>query len=74
MQIPNVSDHAAPLPVYLREDELALRWHVSRRTLQRWRRQKRGPGFLVIGGAVRYRGTDILAYESRVQTQWGRPS
>jgi hypothetical protein len=48
----------------LTEDELAERWHLSPRTLQRWRCEKSGPAFFRLGNRrVRYHLADILSYE-----------
>lgn len=44
--------------------DLAGRWQVPARTLGQWRYEGRGPVYVKIGGAVRYRLTDIEAYES----------
>ena len=46
----------------LRERELAVRWKVSTRTLQRWRSEGFGPGYILIGGSIRYRFADVLAF------------
>jgi hypothetical protein len=43
--------------------ELARRWAVSIRTLERWRWQKRGPSYLKIMGRILYREDDIVAFE-----------
>jgi hypothetical protein len=43
--------------------ELAFRWRISPRTLERWRWSKAGPVFLKIGGRVIYRLEDIEAFE-----------
>jgi hypothetical protein len=43
--------------------ELALRWRISPRTLERWRWSKTGPVYLKIGGRVVYRLEDIEAFE-----------
>lgn len=53
--------------VMLSERDLAARWCMSRRTLQRLRAQRRGPPWLILGGTVRYRVDDILEYENRMQ-------
>lgn len=45
------------------EAELAERWGISRRTLQRWRRDGEGPPFLRLGRRVFYRLTDIERFE-----------
>lgn len=43
--------------------ELAFRWRISPRTLERWRCTKTGPIFLKIGGRVVYRLEDVEAFE-----------
>ena len=43
--------------------ELAARWRVSPRTLERWRAEGYGPAWLTIGGSIRYRLADVLAFE-----------
>jgi hypothetical protein len=53
---------------HLNQIELAERWKLSGRTLEKWRQTRRGPPYLLIGGAIRYRVEDVLAYEaSRLQ-------
>lgn len=47
------------------QNELAQRWQVSESTLERWRSQRTGPMFLRLGGQVRYRITDIEAFETQ---------
>jgi hypothetical protein len=47
------------------QNELAQRWQVSESTLERWRSQRTGPMLLRLGGQVRYRVTDIEAFETR---------
>jgi hypothetical protein len=49
--------------VFLKERELAHRWQTSLRTLQRWRALEAGPPFHRIGGVIRYRVEDIVAFE-----------
>jgi DNA-binding transcriptional MerR regulator len=44
--------------------ELARRWRLSPRTLERWRRRGTGPAFLKVGGRVVYRLADIEVYEA----------
>ena len=46
----------------LNQTELAARWSISARTLERWRWTGEGPAFLKIGGRVVYRLEDVLAY------------
>ena len=43
--------------------ELARRWKISERTLERWRWQGNGPRYLKIGGRVIYRIEDVEAFE-----------
>ncbi len=62
---------------HLTSGELAARWNISRRTLERWRGLGRGPAFIKVGGSVRYRLDDVEAYESKrrcrtEQTDLGR--
>lgn len=49
---------------HLNQVELARRWSLSHRTLERWRWEGRGPQYLKIGGRVVYRLSDIEAYEA----------
>ena len=50
-------------PYALLERELALRWRVTARTLQRWRRDGNGPGWMKINGRVIYLHDGIEAWE-----------
>jgi hypothetical protein len=47
---------------HFNQAELAFRWRISPRTLERWRWSKTGPVFLKIGGRVIYRLEDIEAF------------
>ncbi len=47
------------------QTELVQRWQLSESTLERWRSEGIGPVFLKLRGQVRYRDTDILAYEDQ---------
>jgi predicted site-specific integrase-resolvase len=51
----------------LNQTELAARWSISARTLERWRWTGEGPAFLKIGGRVVYRLEDVLVYEQARQ-------
>lgn len=56
---------AAERPVqHLHQTDLARRWRISPRTLERWRWLGQGPAFLRLGGAVAYRIQDIEAFEA----------
>jgi predicted site-specific integrase-resolvase len=48
---------------HLTETELAERWRVSQRTLDRWRALGKGPAWLTLNGRVRYREEDVVAFE-----------
>lgn len=54
--------------VCLNQVELAARWKISHRTLERWRWAQEGPRYLKLGGRVVYRLTDIEAFERDVQS------
>ncbi|WP_058249000.1 helix-turn-helix transcriptional regulator [Tropicibacter naphthalenivorans] len=45
--------------------ELAARWRISPRTLERWRWIGDGPRFMKLGGRVIYRLEDVLAFENQ---------
>ena len=49
---------------HLSQTELANRWRMSPRTLERWRFTGEGPRFMKIGGRVVYRLEDIEAFEA----------
>ena len=51
------------MSAFMSESELAARWEVSPKTLQRWRTDRRGPPYLKLSKSVRYRREDIDAYE-----------
>ena len=56
---------------HLNQIELAERWRISPRTLERWRWLGQGPRYLKIGGVV-YRIEDIEAYEAEKMREAGR--
>ncbi|MEN3976910.1 helix-turn-helix domain-containing protein [Emcibacter sp. SYSU 3D8] len=49
---------------HLHQSDLARRWCISPRTLERWRVEGHGPAYLKIRGRVVYRLEDIEAYEA----------
>ncbi len=51
------------LVVHYDQRDLANRWRLSPRTLERWRWERIGPQFLKIGGRVVYRLSDIEEFE-----------
>ena len=44
------------------ETQAADRFRMKPSTLRRWRWEGRGPGFIQIGGRVRYRESEIEAF------------
>ncbi len=60
-------------PIYLTQDEVASRWRISPRSLERWRWQRTGPAFTKLGGRVVYALSDIEAYERRRRADIGLP-
>jgi hypothetical protein len=49
---------------HLNQVDLARRWRVSPRTLERWRWLRQGPAYLKVGNHVVYRIEDIESYEA----------
>ena len=49
---------------HLNQIDLAKRWNLSHRTLERWRCTGEGPQFLKHGGRVVYRNEDVEAFEA----------
>ena len=56
----------------LTQKELARRWTISHRTLERWRYTGEGAQFMKIGVRVAYRLEDVEAYETQ-QTRQATP-
>jgi hypothetical protein len=51
--------------IFLTQSELAKRFRVSPRTLERWRWLKSGPQYHKLGGKIVYAVADVEAYELR---------
>ena len=49
---------------HLNQIDLANRWNVSHRTLERWRWTGEGPQYIKLGGRVVYRLEDVEAFEA----------
>ncbi|MFT8245544.1 helix-turn-helix transcriptional regulator [Roseomonas sp. BN140053] len=49
---------------HLNQTDLARRWCISPRTLERWRWLNQGPAYLKLGGSVAYRLEDVESYEA----------
>lgn len=54
-----------PQPVLLSPRQLAARWGLSEKTLERWRMLGTGPVFLKLGGHVMYRVETIEVHEQQ---------
>jgi predicted DNA-binding transcriptional regulator AlpA len=50
---------------HLTQEEVAQRWRISPRTLERWRWTSQGPRYIKLGGRVVYRIEDIEAFEAK---------
>jgi hypothetical protein len=50
---------------FLQQKELAHRWRISPRTLERWRWLKTGPSYVKLGSKVLYSLEDVEAFERR---------
>lgn len=50
---------------YLNQKQLAQRWTLSSRTLERWRSVGWGPSYLKLNGRVIYHIEDILEFEQQ---------
>ncbi|WP_447585713.1 helix-turn-helix transcriptional regulator [Pseudoxanthomonas mexicana] len=76
---PNGSHHMKPLPLteLLSPRQLAARWGLSEKTLERWRMLGTGPVFLKLGSRVLYSLAEVEAHErerTRRCTAGDRPS
>jgi len=57
---------SAPQRIALDENELAVRWGLSVKTLRRWRQEQLGPVFCKLGARVTYLISEIETFERRV--------
>jgi hypothetical protein len=48
---------------HLTQTDLARRWRISPRTLERWRYLRFGPNYVKVGGRIVYLLADVEAYE-----------
>lgn len=55
--------NTAPQPELLTPRQLAARWGLSEKTLERWRMLGSGPVFLKLGGRVLYQVVEVEAHE-----------
>jgi predicted site-specific integrase-resolvase len=61
----NMSQKPDSVVRHLTQGQLADRWQISPRTLERWRWAGEGPRFLKLGGRVIYRIEDVEVYEAQ---------
>lgn len=54
---------------HLRAHDLAERWGLTVKTLSNWRCIGKGPTFVKVHNNVRYRLSDVLAFEDSGTTQ-----
>lgn len=52
-------------PVLMSPRQLAMRWGVAEKTLERWRMLGSGPVYMKLGGRVLYRLEDIESFERK---------
>lgn len=52
------------MTIFLNQIELAKRWGISHKTLEKWRWLGVGPRYLKIGTRIRYSITDIELFEA----------
>lgn len=53
--------------------DLVKRWDVDRETIYSWNRRGTGPVFIRVGTRIRYRLSDVLAYEA-ARASGGEPA
>ena len=58
-----VAPNWVPPARHLTKAELAERWQVNERTLDRWREAGTGPAWMKLNGSIRYRAEDVDAFE-----------
>ena len=63
---PPISELAPGDRRVLNESEVANRWGVSPKTLQRWRSEGRGPKYLKLSKRVGYPLESVIDFERRV--------
>ena len=49
--------------IFLTDEQLAERWQCHRQTLIRWRTKGTGPKFVKINNQIRYKLSDVEAFE-----------
>jgi predicted DNA-binding transcriptional regulator AlpA len=59
------TDHNQPQSALLDEHDIARMTRLSVASVRRWRLVKKGPRYIKIGSAVRYRPADLAAWLDR---------
>lgn len=59
--------------IALNESELAQRWGISIKTLQRWRCDKRGPKYWKLSKRVTYPIEEVLSFEAKALRESSDP-
>ena len=64
-----------PTPPHLTQRQLAERWGISERTLEKWRWAGRGPGHIRLGqrSVIRYPLAEVEKYEAEHRRSVERP-
>lgn len=55
--------------MFLTQEELAQRWNMSPRTLERWRWEGIGLKYIKLKHLIRYRISDVEAYEKTMTVE-----
>ena len=64
-RFPNQPTSGGAVCIALDENELAIRWGLSVKTLRRWRQEQLGPIYCKLGRRVTYLLHEIEAFERR---------
>lgn len=54
---------------FFTEEQLAARWNITTRTLQKWRAAGRGPHHTKLGRKILYSSTAVEIYENPTRTR-----
>ena len=57
--------------IHFHQVQLAKRWNISERTLERWRWKGTGPAYIKVCNRVLYRMEDIEAFERKNRIESG---
>lgn len=68
-----MSEISTANPEFIREAQLAERWGMSVKSIQRWRYSRLGPDYLKMIGRVVYRMTEVEHFEAQCLHKMGIP-